>query len=143
VFTSIAAKPTCTTIWQNSISAITAVLHSRFRTAIGLDGQSIALDKQKARLRADIRHIDNALAIFGYRDSPRAIRPKQAKTYRFKRRELSILLRQYEDGTNRDIALRIIEHKGWDADDRELVAKIADSVKSAKQYRARMMKCRP
>ena len=54
-----------------------------------------------------------------------------------------MLLRRFEGGTNRDIALLIIEHKGWDAEDRELVAKIADSVKSAKQYRARMDRTRP
>ncbi|WP_327625396.1 hypothetical protein [Aurantimonas sp. A3-2-R12] len=108
-----------------------------------LDGQSIAFDKQKAKIRADIRHIDNALAIFGYRDPPRAIKPKQHKTYRFKRRELSMLIREYEGGTNRDVALRIIQRKDWDAEDRELVAKISDSVKSAKQYQARMARCRP
>ena len=72
-----------------------------------LDGQCIALDKQKAKLRAEINHIDHALAIFGYKDPPRAIKPKQHKVYRFKRRELSMLIRQFEGGTNRDIALRV------------------------------------
>jgi len=100
----------------------------------------LALRQQGAHLKDQIAHVDHVLAIFGYKDPPRAIKPKQHKVYRFKRRELSILLRQYEGGTNRDIALRIIEHKGWDAGDRELVAKITDSVKSAKQYRARTAK---
>lgn len=54
-----------------------------------------------------------------------------------------MLVRQYEGGSNRDIALRIIGPKGWNAEDRELVAKIAVSVKSAKQYRTRMAKRRP
>jgi hypothetical protein len=108
-----------------------------------LDGMRRALRQKGAYLKDQIAHIDHVLVIFGYKGLPQAIKPKQHKVYRFKRRELSMLIRQYEGGTNRDIALRIIEHKGWDADDRELVAKIADSVKSAKQYRARMARCRP
>lgn len=108
-----------------------------------LDGMRRALRQKGAYLKDQIAHIDHVLVIFGYKGSPEAIKPKQHKVYRFKRRELSMLIRQYEGGTNRDIALRIINHKGWDAEDRELVAKIADGVKSAKQYRARMARSRP
>lgn len=108
-----------------------------------LDGMRLALRQQGAYLKDQIAHVDHVLAIFGYRDPPRDIKPKQHKVIRFKRRELSMLIRQYEGGTHRDVALRIIGHKGWDAEDRELVAKIADSVKSAKQYRARMARNGP
>ncbi|MDP2733398.1 MAG: hypothetical protein Q8O63_09875 [Hoeflea sp.] len=107
-----------------------------------LDGMRRALRQKGAYLKDQIAHIDHVLVIFGYKGSPQAIKPKQHKVYRFKRRELSMLIRQFEGGTNRDVALRIIEHKGWDAEDRDLVAKISDSVKSAKQYRARMAKLR-
>jgi len=108
-----------------------------------LDGLRLALRQQGAHLKDQIAHVDHVLAIFGYKDPPRAIKPKQHKVIRFKRRELSMLIQRFEGGTNRDIALRIINHKGWDADDRELVSKISDSVKSAKQYRARMARSRP
>lgn len=108
-----------------------------------LDGMRRALRQKGAYLKDQISHIDHVLVIFGYKGSPQAIKPKQHKVYRFKRRELSMLLRRYEGGTNRDIALLIIEHKGWDAEDQRLVAKITDGVKSAKQYRARMAKNRP
>jgi transposase-like protein len=36
-----------------------------------LSGKVLDLDRQKAKLRSEIRHIDHALAIFGYRDPPR------------------------------------------------------------------------
>lgn len=108
-----------------------------------LDGLRLALRQQGAHLKDQIAHVDHVLAIFGYKDLPEAIKPKQHKVIRFKRRELSMLIRQFEGGTNRDIALRIIEHKGWDGEDLDLVAKITDGVKSAKQYRARMARSRP
>jgi hypothetical protein len=104
-----------------------------------LSGKMLDLDRQKAALKAQLRHIDHTLAIFGYADPPRDIAPKQPRVYRFKRRELSRLLLDMErDGisrTNREIALQIMSAKGWDTEDRALVAKVTDSVKSAKEYR--------
>lgn len=104
-----------------------------------LSGQCENLEREKAKLRAQIRHIDHSLAIFGYRDPPRDIKPKRPKVFRFARRELSMLLRRFErdDLTNREIALQIMEFKGWNTDDRELAAKVAESVKSAKNWRSR------
>lgn len=102
-----------------------------------LAGQALALDRQKATLRAQINHIDHSLAIFGYKDAPRDIKPKDRHVYRFKRRELPRFIRQIESGgklPNREIAMRIIAAKGWDAADRELTAKVADSIKSAKNW---------
>lgn len=73
-----------------------------------------------------------------YADPPRDIAPKRPRVYRFKMRELSRLLLDMErDGikrTNREIVLQIMSGKGWDTSDRELVAKVAESVKSAKEY---------
>jgi hypothetical protein len=104
-----------------------------------LTGMMLDLDRRKAALKSQVRHIDHSLAIFGYRDAPRDIRPVVQKVYRFERRELPRLMRQFAltGVENRDVALAIIVHKGWDASDRDLVAKVADSVKSAKNYVSR------
>jgi hypothetical protein len=103
-----------------------------------LTGQMLDLDRRKAALRVQVHHIDHSLAIFGYKDAPRAIRPVAPKVYRFDRRELGRLLARFTVGTNREIALAIIVHKEWDIGDRVLVGKVADSVKSAKKYKARV-----
>lgn len=111
-----------------------------------LAGRMLDLDKQKAALKAQLRHVDHTLAIFGYSDPPRDIPPKRPHVYRFKRNELPRLIRRIEaEGeklTNRDIALRIMEGKGWDASDRDLVAKVAESVKSAKNWQSRRERTR-
>jgi hypothetical protein len=106
-----------------------------------LAGLSLDLDRQKAALKAQISHIDHALAIFGYRDPPRDIKPVRPKVYIFKRRELSLfLMGMQREGlklTNRDAALRLIGSKGWDASDLELIRRVTESVKSAKNWQAR------
>ena len=107
-----------------------------------LAGRMEDLERQKAKLRAELRHIDHSLAIFGYKDPPRDIKPIRPKDYRFRRRELWMLIREIESEAvskpaNREIALTIMERKGWDIHDRELVAKITDSVKSAKNWQNR------
>lgn len=104
-----------------------------------LSGLMLDLDRRKAALRSQINHIDHSLAIFGYKDPPRAIKPVVPKVYRFERRELPRLMRQFapESVTNRDAALAIIAHKGWNAEDRDLVAKVTESVKSAKNWASR------
>ena len=104
-----------------------------------LTGMMLDLDRRKAALKSQVRHIDHSLAIFGYRDAPRDIRPVVPKVYRFERRELPRLMRRFAlpGVENRDVALAIIAHKGWNAGDRDLVAKVADSVKSAKNYVSR------
>lgn len=96
-----------------------------------LSGMMIDLDRRKAALKSQLNHIHHSLAIFGYKDAP--------KVYRFERRELPRLMKQFAvDGlTNPDIAAAIIAHKGWNVDDRDLVAKVTDSVKSAKNWASR------
>lgn len=104
-----------------------------------LSGLMLDLDRRKAALRSQLNHIDHSLAIFGYKDPPKDIRPVVPKVYRFERRELPRLMRQFAPGgvANRDAALAIIAHKGWNVDDRDLVAKVSDSVKSAKNWASR------
>lgn len=106
-----------------------------------LAGKMLDLDRQKAALKAQVGHIDHSLAIFGYRDPPRDIPPVRPKVYRFRRRELAIFVRELaRDGaklTNREAAVQLIARKGWDAADLGLVRKVADSVKSAKNWQAR------
>lgn len=117
------------------------VISALVRKRAELAGKAIDLDRQKAKLRAEIRHIDHALAIFGYGDPPRKIAPVRPKVYRFKRRELAIFVRELaRDGmtlTNREAALRLIAAKGWNADDAELVRAVTESVKSAKNWQNR------
>ena len=119
--------------------AETHVLSALIAKRAELAGMMLDLDRRKAALKSQVRHIDHSLAIFGYRDAPRDIRPVVPKVYRFERRELPRLMRRFatEGVTNRDAALAMIAFKGWDAEDRELVAKVADSVKSAKNYVSR------
>jgi hypothetical protein len=104
-----------------------------------LSGQMAALDKQKAALRLLINHIDHSLAIFGYKDPPRAIKPVLSKNFIFERRELPVLMRRFAvDGVNnRQIAEMICAHKGWDAGDLEVVARVRASVKGAKNWTSR------
>lgn len=106
-----------------------------------LSGKLIDLDRQKAAIRAQLRHVDHTLAIFGYGDPPRDIPPVRPKAYLFKRRELAIYVRELKrDGstlTNREAALQMIARKGWDAGDAELVRKVTEGVKSAKEYQRR------
>lgn len=106
-----------------------------------LSGKLVDLDRQKAALRAQLVHVDHTLAIFGYGDPPRDIPPVRPKTYLFKRRELAIFVRELaRDGaklTNREAALALIARKGWDASDAELVRKVTEGVKSAKNWQSR------
>lgn len=99
-----------------------------------LSGQMMDLDRRKSTLKTQINHIDQSLAIFGYKREPRDIRPIIPKKRRFKKLELPRLMRQFTHGTNRDIALAIIAFKGWDIGDTDLIANVADSVKSAKNW---------
>lgn len=66
----------------------------------------------------------------------RDIPPKRPPAYRFERRELPRILRRFagEGLANREIALQVMVEKGWDTDDRELVAKVTESIKSAKRW---------
>jgi hypothetical protein len=106
-----------------------------------LSGKSLDQDRQKAELKAQISHIDHTLAIFGYRDPPRDIKPVRPVVYRFERRELPLFLMDMQrEGmklSNRDAALRLIAAKGWDAADLDLVRKVTESVKSAKNWQGR------
>lgn len=106
-----------------------------------LSGKMIDLDGQKAALRAQLRHVDHTLAIFGYGDPPREITPVRPKVNRFKRRELAMFVMGLErEGvklSNHDAAQRIMGAKGRDASDRELVRKITEAVKKAKNWRNR------
>ncbi|MEO5756820.1 MAG: hypothetical protein ABIQ51_08190 [Mesorhizobium sp.] len=103
-----------------------------------LSGQVLDIDRQKAVLKAQIQAVDEALAIFGYTGSPDDIKPRRAANRLFKRNELARLLRKDGgQGTNREIALRLMTVKGWDAADSDLVAKVLESVKGTKKWARR------
>lgn len=103
-----------------------------------LSGKLLDLDRQKARLRSQVRNIDHALAIFGYVSEPRDITPVRPRQQLFKRREVPTLIRELErdglDLSNREAALLLIDRKGWDAENAALVAKVTEAVKSAKKW---------
>lgn len=108
-----------------------------------LSGQLLDLEREKTTIRAQIGHVDQTLAIFGYAGLPDDIRPRRRQVRRFKRNELQRLLRKIEvEGgvPSRDIALRIMASKGWDAEDRRLIAKVTESVKSAKKLRNKRLR---
>jgi hypothetical protein len=102
-----------------------------------LSGKLADLERQKNAIRVQINHIDHVLAIMGYGEPPRLIRAARPKVNRFANRELAKFIRELQrDGlvlTNRDAALKIIEAKGWDAGDRDLLRKVVESIKSAKK----------
>ncbi|TGS37802.1 MULTISPECIES: hypothetical protein [unclassified Mesorhizobium] len=113
------------------------VIHALIAKRAELSGQVIDLDRQKAVLKSQLQTIDEALAIFGYAGSPGDIEPKVTSVRLFKRNELARLLRKDGcHGTNREVALRIMAVKAWDAADRNLVAKVIGSVKGAKKWAA-------
>jgi hypothetical protein len=106
-----------------------------------LSGKLIDLDRQKAALRAQLRHVDHTLAIFGYGDPPHEIAPVRPKVNRFKRRELATFVMGLErEGvklSNRDAALRMIGAKDWDAGDAHLVRVVTEAIKKAKNWQSR------
>ncbi|MER8961400.1 MULTISPECIES: hypothetical protein [unclassified Mesorhizobium] len=111
------------------------VIYSLIAKRAELSGQVLDLERQKAALEYQLGHIDAALAIFGYAKPPRDIKPKVTAVRLFKRNELARLLRRDSgECTNREIALRIMAAKGWDAADSALVARVTESVKGAKKW---------
>jgi hypothetical protein len=105
-----------------------------------LAGQILALDRKRAVLIDQLSSIDHTLAIFTYEGNPRDIKPKGKHVYIFKRNELPRLLRKDGgQGTNREIALRIIEAKGWNAANKALIAKVIQAIKSQKNWRNRRL----
>lgn len=116
------------------------IISGLVRKRAELSGMVRALDKRKAALKAQLEHIDQSLVIFGYDSSPSDIKPVLPFKRRFKKRELPTLVRQFaaEGVTNREIALAVIAHKGWDVEDRDLVAKVTYCVKAAKNWISRV-----
>lgn len=111
------------------------VIYALIAKRAELSGQALDLERQKAVLKSQLQTIDEALVIFGYASPPDDIKPRQAANRLFKRNELARLLRRDGgQGLNREIALRLMAVKGWDAADSALVAKVTDSVKGAKKW---------
>jgi hypothetical protein len=122
--------------------AIRALIEKRAELA----GKLADLERQKNAIRVQINHVDHVLAIMGYGEPPRLIRAVRPKANRFANRELGKFIRELERDklalTNRDAALKIIEAKGWDASDRDLLHKVVESIKSAKKQLRRAARTR-
>lgn len=101
-----------------------------------LAGEAESLEKRLVAIRDALSHVDAVLRLYGYTGDLSAIRSVRPKTIRFKRREFpALILEIMATGItqNRLIALETIRRKGWDADDGELVRKLADCVSKHKR----------
>jgi hypothetical protein len=121
------------------------VISALVRKRAELSGRMIALDGEKAKLRSQLNHIDNVLALFGYKDVPRDIKPIAPRSFRFKRNEVPRFIVRFEREagealSRRDLAFKIMAAKEWDAADFQLVRKVEASVKGAKAWKARAAK---
>ncbi|MBB05873.1 MAG: hypothetical protein CML03_10195 [Pseudooceanicola sp.] len=83
-------------------------------------GQYKAAVKAAEALKADLDAIDRALVLCGYEEDPKGIAPRGKYKQLFGRNELKLtiinMLRE-APADDEAIAARIIDAKGWDADD--------------------------
>jgi|GEM_PF-1454128 len=83
-------------------------------------GQHKVAVKSADALKADLDAIDRALVLVGYQDDPKGIAPRGKYKQLFGRNELKLTIRDMlrdAPADDKAIAARIIEAKGWDADD--------------------------
>lgn len=110
-----------------------------------LSGRIAALDRDKPLLIEQLVHIDKVLGIFGYCGNPKAIKPIRKRPNRFRPYEVAKLVQRLEREAgaklpNMGLAARIIESKGWSADDKKLAKRVSDAVKHARRTIARLEK---
>jgi len=111
---------------------ISALVKKRSQLASDL----IQLDKQRNALRLRLAHVDWALQEFGYEGDVADIHPRKTYQRKFARHELrraiALVMREATTSmTNKDIALLIVERKGWSASDGKLVKAVSASVNEA------------
>lgn len=114
---------------------ITALVKKRGELA----GEIQTLRRHRASARSKLTLVDKALKLFGYEGDPRAIRPRRRQLGRiFGRGELRRFVFDMLRGargplTNSAIAVLMIEAKGWDGSDTELLAAVAGKVKDVRK----------
>jgi hypothetical protein len=99
------------------------------------------LDLKRAALAVDLEHVDRVLMMYGYKGLRQIRAKKPLAPPLFARREVPLYLRELErTGVTkgvREIALALIERRGWDAGDNALVKKAIEAVRSARKALAR------
>lgn len=103
-----------------------------------LAGNLQRLDTDRKTLKDQIEHVDQVLAIFGYNGDPKLIGPVGKYDRLFNRGELKRLVGEIlrtSDGplTNREITIQIIQKRGWDAGNENLIERVTDSVRPARR----------
>ena len=85
--------------------------------------------------------MDSVLALFGYEDDPKAIKPrKRAPSRMFKRgqlrRTVADIGRQLPElNDNRAIAIEVVSRMGWDRQNTELVDQVREKVKDVRKVK--------
>ena len=114
---------------------ITALVKKRGELA----GEIATLRRQRDLARSRLTLVDKTLKLFGYEGDPKAIRPRRRQLGRiFGRGELRRFVFDTLRGargplTNSAIATLMIQAKGWDEADAELLAAVAGKVKDVRK----------
>ena len=104
-----------------------------------LSGELAAHDRKRRAITDRLAHVDSVLAMFGYDDDPKAIKPrKKAPPRMFKRgqlrRTVADIGRQLPElKDNRLIAVEVISRLGWDSGNTELIEQVREKVKDVRK----------
>lgn len=116
---------------------ITALVKKRAELA----GELAARDRRRRAITDRLAHVDSVLALFGYEDDPKAIKPrKRAPPRMFKRgqlrRTVADIGRQLPElSDNRAIAIEVVSRMGWDHQNTELVDHVREKVKDVRKVK--------
>ena len=116
----------------------THVISALERKRSHIAGELVKTEKVCDTLRQHLFALDAALRIFAYDGDPADIKPIRPCHWMFRRGELRrtvIAILRTADGpvSNRDIAARVIEMKGWDEADVTLRRKVAEKIKDVRK----------
>lgn len=96
------------------------VIHGLIKKRAEIAGLHKVAVKAADVIKDDLAAIDRALALCGYQDDPKSIAPRGKYKQLFGRNELKLtIINMLRESPADDVAIaaRIIERKGWDADD--------------------------
>ena len=116
---------------------ITALVKKRAELA----GELAAHDRRRRAITDRLAHVDSVLALFGYEDDPKAIKPRgRAPPRMFKRcqlrRTVADIGRQLPElNDNRAIAVEVVSRMGWDHQNTELVDQVREKVKDVRKMK--------
>jgi hypothetical protein len=126
---------------QNSRMAEPHVISALVKKRAELAGDLAAHDRKRRAITDGLAHVDSVLAMFGYEDDPKAIKPRRKAPPRmFKRgqlrRTVADIGRQLPDlKDDRAIAVEVVSRLGWDAGNTELVEQVREKVKDVRKVK--------